>query len=458
MGNGLTYTLAAVAAGGLLSATIAGVGWWRLRKATAAACAHLVDLTERSMTAAAECERPLSAFGPLAGSIVRLQHWLGEHCQRIQGLEQAQIASEVRASRAAAENQKLRLLFQAIPEPIIAIDEYEELTLSNASAREILDLPEADAATSSPEKRALASLTQSEKLVSLLAATIHHKSNTPRIEEIDLVDPQGQTHSFRVTATKLASPKREGLTGAVAVMHDIAEQRLLQKRNAEFVSSVSHEMKTPLAGIRAYVELLVDGDAEDEATREEFLGIISGQADRLQRLVENLLNLARIEAGVVQVHKKQQSLNEILEEAFRVVQPAAEGKDIHLVSDLSPLYLGVLADKDMLLQAAINLLSNAIKYTHAGGTVTLRSRLENDQIRFEVSDTGVGLGPEDCQKVFEKFYRVNKDKNMAAGTGLGLPLAKHIVEDVHRGSLTVQSVLGEGSTFSVSLSAASQHN
>jgi len=135
-----------------------------------------------------------------------------------------------------------------------------------------------------------------------------------------------------------------------------------------------------LAGIKAYVELLADGDAEDEATREEFLGVINGQADRLQRLVDNLLNLARIEAGVVSVSKQQRSLNELLEEALNVVRPSAEAKQIELISDLSPLYRACWPTRDMLLQAAINLLSNAIKYTRAGGKVTLRSRLVGDQV------------------------------------------------------------------------------
>jgi two-component system phosphate regulon sensor histidine kinase PhoR len=215
-------------------------------------------------------------------------------------------------------------------------------------------------------------------------------------------------------------------------------------------------MKTPLAGIKAYVELLADGDAEDEATREEFLNVITGQADRLQRLIDNLLNLARIEAGVVQVSKKPRSLNELLEEAVNIVRPSADAKHIELAADLSPMYLGVLADRDMLLQAAINLLSNAIKYTPQQGRVTVRSRLEEDHVRFEVQDTGVGLGPEDCQRVFEKFYRVKKNKDMASGTGLGLPLAKHIVEDVHGGRLTVESTLGQGSTFAVVLPSAAQ--
>jgi two-component system phosphate regulon sensor histidine kinase PhoR len=246
--------------------------------------------------------------------------------------------------------------------------------------------------------------------------------------------------------------------GAVAVMTDITGQKAIQKRNAEFVSAVSHEMKTPLSSIRAYVELLVDGEADDDATREEFLGVINSQADRLQRLIDNLLNLARIEAGVVAVNKAALSLNELLSEALHVLQPQAEAKQIDLHSDFSPLYLGVLADGDMLLQAAINLLSNAVKYTRQGGNITLRSRMIDQEVIFEVQDSGVGLSSEDCQKVFEKFYRVKKDRDMAPGTGLGLALVKHIVEDVHGGRIEVYSELGRGSTFRISLPCLAQLN
>jgi two-component system phosphate regulon sensor histidine kinase PhoR len=244
----------------------------------------------------------------------------------------------------------------------------------------------------------------------------------------------------------------------VASFSDIGALKALQKRNAEFVSSASHEMKAPLAGINAYVELLVDGDAEDEATRNEFLGVIKSQAERLQRLVENLLNLARIEAGVVKVNKRAQSLNEVLQEAYNVLSPTAEMKNIRLNCDLSSMYLGVYGDHDTLLQAAINLGSNAIKYTPPGGKVTIRSGLAEQGLSFEFSDTGVGLSKEDCSKVFEKFYRVKKDSNMAPGTGLGLALVKHIVEDVHGGRVEVESELDKGSTFRVLLPASEQFN
>jgi two-component system, OmpR family, phosphate regulon sensor histidine kinase PhoR len=292
----------------------------------------------------------------------------------------------------------------------------------------------------------------------LVTSTARRKSVESRSDEIEIPRAEGEGGWYRVTAKRLDAESDAARSGSscVAVLRDIGEKKVMQRRNAEFVSSVSHEMKTPLAGIKAYVELLADGEAEDPETQAEFLGVIQSQADRLQRLVENLLNLARMEAGVVKVDKRSRPLNEVLEEALGVVRPAAEAKRITLVADLSPMYLGLLADRDMLLQAAINLLSNAIKYTPAEGRVTLRSRMVDNDVRFEVEDTGVGLSEEDAVRVFEKFYRVKKDQDMAPGTGLGLPLAKHIVEDVHGGTLSVRSVLGKGSTFVVTIPGAGQ--
>jgi len=394
----------------------------------------------------------LSANNSWQPILHRLHQHLAEIGNQLSDLAQQRASIESRSRRFQAQTERIESILAGLSEPVLAIDSYDELVLSNTSAQELFDLP-----NTSTESRALARLVRCEKLVDLLLDTRRRKTTSQRSCEIQLDDARGVEHWYRVTARTLDGQQRHAADsgrGAVAVLHDISSQKAIQKRNAEFVSAVSHEMKTPLAGIKAYVELLVDGDAEDRATQEEFLEIINAQADRLQRLVDNMLNLARIEAGVVSVNKQSQSLNELLEEALRLVQPTAETKEIQLISDLSPLYLGVFADHDMALQATINLLSNSIKYTRPGGKVTLRSRLVGQEARIDVEDTGVGLSAEDCQKVFEKFYRVHKDKDMAAGTGLGLPLVKHIVEDVHGGRLELQSTLGKGSTFSIYLPIA----
>jgi two-component system phosphate regulon sensor histidine kinase PhoR len=371
-------------------------------------------------------------------------------------VEMARASAEVRARRLTSERDQLREVLAGLADPVLAVDSFGEIVLANPSAERLLHVK-----TEGDSHPALDQLQRCQELVSLLTETRRRRSVTQRSTELAVADEGGRQHWYRVICRTLADQHTSGMDrnsqyGAVAVLTDISGLKAIQTRNAEFVSAVSHEMKTPLSSIRAYVELLVDGEAEDAQTREEFLGVINSQADRLQRLVDNLLNLARIEAGVVAVNKSPLSLNEQLSEAVRVLQPAAEQKEVQLMSELSELYLGVLADRDMLLQGAINLISNAVKYTRRGGQVTVRSRMSDKEVVFEVQDTGVGLSPEDRQKVFEKFYRVKKDRDMAQGTGLGLPLVKHIVEDVHGGRIEVESELNQGSTFRVILPGLAQ--
>jgi len=404
--------------------------------------AALTDEASQSLT--------LPSTHPWCGILHRIRETLVEQARRLLDAEHARARAEIRSQRLAAERKQLADILAGLNDPVLAVDQYDELLLANPSAEQVLQF-----SSKNTEKRALETLIHCEQLVELLRDTRRRKAPSTRTAEVTLTDADGQEQAFRVTCRSLATDTHEqdrnAPHGAVAVLHDIGQIKQIQKRNAEFVSAVSHEMKAPLSGIKAYVELLADGEAEDDATREEFLGVISTQADRLQRLVENLLNLARMEAGVVDVNKEARSLNELMEDALNVIQPSAEAKKIELARDLSPLYLPVFADRDMILQAVINLLSNAVKYTPNGGRVTLRTRLEDNYALFEVEDTGVGLSAEDSIRVFEKFYRVKKDSQMAQGTGLGLPLAKHIVEDVHGGSLVVNSQLGKGSTFRATL-------
>ncbi|NLX96207.1 MAG: PAS domain-containing protein [Rhodopirellula sp.] len=448
--------LGVLAGAALLGAAIVAGILWRLRSDRTALQRLLDGLARlnleelRAETIAGELP-PLpsgSRWQPLAD---RVRQALLCQAERVCDLEHARTALEIRCRRAEGQAARVKAILAGLPDPIVAIDDLDEVVLANPAAESLLCLD-----LEKVEDRGIAGLIRCQKLVELLTTACHRPSAANRTDEWQWTDGEGQSRWYRIRASKLA-PEADGgaaPTGAVAVLREIGEQKALQKRNAEFVSAVSHEMKTPLAGIKAYVELLADGEAEDEATREDFLAVINGQVDRLQRLIDNMLNLARIEAGVVQVRKDHRSLNELLEEAAHVVQPAAQSKSIELVVNLSPLYLGVYADRDMLLQAAINLLSNAVKYTRAGGRVALGSRLDGEHVVFEVDDNGVGLSEEDCRQVFEKFYRVKKDKEMAAGTGLGLPLAKHIVEDVHGGLLTVKSKPGAGSTFRVALPGA----
>ncbi len=445
---------------GVLATVASPVLYWQLSKSGQSDTkaqqlfASLCDMEANDLNLDdAECECPLSLSHPWHSVYARLRDQMVEQRRRLIEAENCRARAEIRTQKVASERRQIAEILGNLQDPVLAIDQYDELLMANPSAEQLLRFSSKKA-----ETRALESLIHCEQLVELLRDTRRRKAPSSRSSELTLIDDEGSEHSFRVTCRSLVTDAhdqdRNAPHGAVAVLNDIGQLKAIQRRNAEFVSAVSHEMKAPLSGIKAYVELLADGEVEDEATREEFLGVISSQAERLQRLVDNLLNLARIEAGVVEVQKQPRSLNELMEEAMNVVTPAAEAKQIVLGTDLSPMYLEVLADRDMLLQAVINLLSNAVKYTPVGGRVTLRTRMEESQAWFEVEDSGVGLSPEDSVKVFEKFYRVKKDSQMAQGTGLGLPLAKHIVEDVHGGSLVVQSELGKGSTFRAILPSA----
>lgn len=241
------------------------------------------------------------------------------------------------------------------------------------------------------------------------------------------------------------------LLGASVQVFDIRDEAAEKQRHAEFVSSVCHELKTPMASIKAYTELLRDGDIETEEERIEVCGFIEAQVDRLTRLVNNMLNLARIQSGVIKVQREDCELNDLLHPALETVRQLADEKGIRILPELSDLYLAVHVDKDLLNQAVVNLLSNAVKYTPPGGEVRLRSRLDGDRAVIEVKDTGMGIPPESLPRLFERFYRVPRNNAAAPGTGLGLALVKYIAADLHNGSIAVQSEVDKGSTFSVSL-------
>ena len=258
----------------------------------------------------------------------------------------------------------------------------------------------------------------------------------------------GETAVYRARVGNLYDDEGR-VTGVSAVLEDIRAETQERNKQAEFVSSVSHELKTPLASIRAYTELMIDGDVEDPAERHELLKFIDDQVLRLTRLVNNLLNIARVESGVIKVQREDVDLNLVLKKSLGVVASAAQEKQIGIVEELSELYLPAHIDLDLFGQAVINLLSNAIKYTPSGGEVRLRSRMEETRAVIEVQDNGMGIPPESLQRLFERFYRVPQNNKAAAGTGLGLALVKHIVTNMHDGAITVTSQVNLGSCFTV---------
>jgi two-component system phosphate regulon sensor histidine kinase PhoR len=242
----------------------------------------------------------------------------------------------------------------------------------------------------------------------------------------------------------------------VTVLRDVTREKEIADMKSDFVSNVSHELRTPLASINAYIEMLVDGEAPDEQARHRFYDIIQGEANRLSRLIDNILNISRIESGVVRVQREEVSLPTIVRDVMNVMMPQARSKRIGLSESLPASEASVMADKDMIYQAVVNLVSNAIKYTPEGGWVELGVSVDAEALTAELSvrDGGVGIDPKDLPHLFDKFFRVADHKKLAKGTGLGLNLVKQIVESVHGGELRVESEPGRGSAFTFGLPLA----
>ena len=284
------------------------------------------------------------------------------------------------------------------------------------------------------------------------------------IADSNSVERIGKEKLNAISATGKRYPLNAKCCGVVAVLHDITHEKEVSQMKNDFVNHVSHELKTPLASITAYSEMLIDGEADDEQTRKEFYSVIQSQAKRLNRLIEDILNTSRIESGLIKVGKKPVSLAILIEEQLQMIKSYAEEKDIKIISPECKdviVFGQVYADKDMISQVIVNLLSNAVKYTRSGGSIKIETEIclnekSQDIARVSVTDTGVGIPENEIEHVFDKFYRVDANKNCAKGTGLGLNLVKQIVEKVHNGRVFVSSEPGVGSTFGFELPLATQ--
>jgi two-component system phosphate regulon sensor histidine kinase PhoR len=237
--------------------------------------------------------------------------------------------------------------------------------------------------------------------------------------------------------------------GVVAIFNDVTEVRNIDKMKSAFVAMASHELRTPLTAIKGFVRTLLDGeDYFGESDRHEFHTIIDHECDRLRRLIDDLLNTARIEAGEsLKPNYTEFQLLPVLEKSVMIQQQASSKHHVKL--DVSTELPGtIIGDEDKLDQILTNLLNNAIKYSPAGGDVTVHAKIEGDSLLVGVEDQGLGIPKDHLTKVFEKFHRVNNDDNRKIyGTGLGLYLVHHLVTKVHMGEIWAESEVGKGSTF-----------
>ena len=237
------------------------------------------------------------------------------------------------------------------------------------------------------------------------------------------------------------------------VLHDITTLQTLYEQQTEFVANASHELATPLSAIQGFSETLLDDTVTDRATQKKFLGIIHNESERMTRLLRDLLQLARLESTEYLKNFPLQNFNFslLLQESILEIRASAESKLLDLTLDLPPNLPAIYGNPDWLKQVLINLLSNAIKYTPEKGSVHVKSWIEENTVHLTISDTGIGIPADDLPKLFQRFFRVNRDRSrQAGGTGIGLAIVKHVVR-LHQGQIYVTSELGKGSTFHIEL-------
>jgi len=228
----------------------------------------------------------------------------------------------------------------------------------------------------------------------------------------------------------------------------IENARLFQQ--SDLLSEVVHELRTPLTSIRGYSKMLLLAENIDQEKKLEFAETIHREAVRLGQMINDFLDLARLESGRTHIAQEPVNVTEVISETLAILQPQAAERQISIALEIPETLPTLIGDADRLKQVMVNLVSNAVKYNHEGGRVDIEVKVGEDELNVAVRDTGRGITEEDLPHIFEKFYRVDDPEQQTKGTGLGLSIAKHIVE-VHGGTISVQSVWGQGSTFAFTL-------
>ncbi len=275
-------------------------------------------------------------------------------------------------------------------------------------------------------------------------------SRTPETDRFQLPSADGRW--FEARALPFGQTNR---LGAVIVLHDVTDIQRQEQMRKDFVADVSHELRTPLAAIRGYAETLLDGALEDEANRRRFVEIILSQSIRLNNIASDLLVLSELDSGnEAPVPLGRISLPEVIQSAINTVLPAAGLRNVDIDGSACE-ECTVVGVRFRLEQVMVNLLDNAVKFNRPEGNVTVAcGYTDEERVRICVADTGIGIPSGDVARVFERFYRVDKARSRpAGGTGLGLPIVKEVVDRMN-GTIAVESQLGRGSTFTITLPAA----
>lgn len=385
-------------------------------------------------------ERVPAAFGPNQERLLTIAA-----AQAAIAIENARLFSGI-----LSEKKRTDAIIRYMADGLLMLDRHGVVVSCNPVLAGMLGLPRedilgqpADAPETDPRLRAICEPARAKERTGVLAHEVEVSQAGSAGESI-------RPRRLRIFATSVNDESGQ-LLGEVRVVHDVTKEREIEEMKDEFFSTISHDLRTPLFSIQGFVRLILDGEVPDEETQREFLGIIGRQAEQLAQLVNNLLNISRLESGKLEMECVSVQLRDVLEQSASKLRGMARAKDITLETDLPASLSLVSGDPAWLEQVVTNLVGNAIKFTPKGGRVTIGARASPNEVLVEVSDTGVGIPDAALDRIFDKFYQVpNASDQRYEGTGLGLHIAKQIVER-HDGRIWAESTLGQGSTFRFTL-------
>jgi len=361
-------------------------------------------------------------------------------------LHSVQLRTAVDSTLNAYRSERLATVLRQIPQGVLVVEENGQISFANKAASRMLgqegDLTGKDVKDALPEP--------------LRASVLGGGRGAGGWVDYAVDGAEGST---TVRFTAMPFEKDAQTAGSIVIMQDVSQFKEVERARDAFLYHVTHELRTPLTNIRAYAETLAGGVLDDEASLRECYNVISGETERLGRLVEDILNVSQLEVGTARMSFGEVHVDRLLRDAVQDIQAQADAKGVDLRLKLPPKLPTIRGDKERLSVVVANLLGNAIKYTPSGGHVELVCEVDAPArpdgtpgaLRIAVSDTGIGIDPVHHEKIFEKFYRVDDERVGAQpGTGLGLAIVKETVR-MHGGTVTVESTPGRGSTFRVTL-------
>jgi len=348
-----------------------------------------------------------------------------------------EMSSKLKKMLTTVSEDKARLagILDNMADGVLLTDNEGNIILTNNAARTLLNIGEGDTGG-----RPLIEVVREFEFNELLDACLKTGQ-----EQIAQFESSTSNRFLRVIAIPF---KDDSPGGALLLVQDLTEVRSLQTMRREMVGNISHEFRTPLAGIKAMVETLQDVAADDKEATRDFLSRIEVEVDRMTQLVAELTELSRIETGKAELELEPIDINNLVEEAVAQLKPQAERQNLTIETSLRSIP-AVPVDKERLRQVMVNLVHNAIKFNRPGGSIKITTKSSENTVNVEVSDTGTGIAKGDLPHIFERFYKADRSR-AGQGSGIGLAIAKHVVES-HGGKINVRSEEGKGTTFTINL-------